>query len=106
VHHENETPLQFEDRYVNPEAAPEYLTVDFTTTTPTHYLLQVAPVWEAQYSIEASLPSAREAKLLRIKTSQPCLTVVRRTANNNAPITFVRLVHPGNRYQIEGAFKP
>ena len=106
VHHENEIPLQLEDRYVNPACAPDYLKVDFTNTTPTSYLLQVAPVWEAQYSIESSLPSAREAKLLEIKPSQPCLTVVRRTANSNAPITFARLVHPGSRYQIEGAFKP
>jgi GntR family histidine utilization transcriptional repressor len=106
VHHENEIPLQYEDRYVNPKCAPKYLAVDFTRTTPTHYLLEVAPVWEAQYSIESSLPSAREAQLLKIGRDQPCLTVVRRTANNNAPITFVRLVHPGSRYQIEGRFKP
>ena len=106
VHHENETPLQFEDRNVNPRSAPDYLEVDFTKTTPTHYLLEVAPVWEAQYSIEAGLPTAQEARLLKIKSSQPCLKVLRRTANNSAPITFVRLIHPGTRYQIEGQFKP
>lgn len=106
VHHENETPLQFEDRYVNPESAPEYLEIDFTKTTPTHYLLEVAPVWEAQYSIESGLPTAQEARLLKIKRSQPCLKVLRRTANNSAPITLVRLTHPGTRYQIEGQFKP
>jgi GntR family transcriptional regulator, histidine utilization repressor len=106
VHHENGTPLQYEDRYVNPKAAPGYLSVDFTRTTPTHYLLEVAPVWEAQYSIEAGLPTFREARALKIKRSEPCLKVTRRTANNSAPITFVRLVHPGSRYQIEGQFKP
>ena len=53
VHHENGVPLQCEDRYVNPACAPDYLSVDFTRTTPTHYLLEVAPLWEAQYSIEA-----------------------------------------------------
>ena len=51
VHLENELPLQCEDRYVNPVAAPGYLSVDFTRTTPTHYLLEVAPLWQAQYSI-------------------------------------------------------
>ncbi len=106
VHHENGVPLQYEDRYVNPVCAPDYLGVDFTRTTPTHYLLEVAPVWEAQYSIEASLPTVREAKLLRIKPHEPCLTVLRRTANRSAPITYVRLVHPASRYQIEGSFKP
>ena len=54
VHHDNGVPLQCEDRYVNPACAPDYLQVDFTRTTPTHYLLEVAPLWEAQYTIEAS----------------------------------------------------
>jgi GntR family histidine utilization transcriptional repressor len=106
VHHEDGEPLQLEDRYVNPACAPDYLAVDFTRTTPTHYLLEVAPVWEAQYSIESGLPTAREAKLLKIKPVEPCLIVTRRTANSSAPITYVRLVHPGSRYQIEGRFKP
>ena len=66
VHHENGVPLQCEDRYVNPACAPDYLSVDFTRTTPTHYLLEVAPLWEAQYSIEASAPTAQEARLLGI----------------------------------------
>ena len=68
VHHENGVPLQCEDRYVNPECAPDYLSVDFTQMTPTHYLLDVAPLWEAHFSVEAGLPSAREAKLLGLAT--------------------------------------
>ena len=106
VHHENGVPLQCEDRYVNPACAPGYLGVDFTQTTPTHYLLEVAPLWEAQYSIEASAPTAREAKLLGIARGEPCLIVVRRTVSRGVPITLARLVHPGSRYQIDGQFKP
>ena len=106
VHHENGVPLQCEDRYVNPACAPDYLSVDFTQTTPTHYLLQVAPLWEAQYSIEASAATAREAKLLGIGRGDACLIVVRRTASRGVPITLARLVHPGTRYQIDGQFKP
>jgi GntR family histidine utilization transcriptional repressor len=106
VHHENGVPLQCEDRYVNPACAPDYLKVDFTQTTPTHYLLEVAPLWEAQYSIEASAPTAREAKLLGIGRADPCLIVVRRTVSRGVPITLARLVHPGSRYQIDGQFKP
>jgi GntR family histidine utilization transcriptional repressor len=106
VHHENGVPLQCEDRYVNPACAPDYLSVDFTQTTPTHYLLEVAPLWEAQYSIEASAPTAREAKLLGIGRADPCLIVVRRTVSRGVPITLARLVHPGSRYQIDGQFKP
>jgi GntR family histidine utilization transcriptional repressor len=106
VHLENGVPLQCEDRYVNPACAPHYLSVDFTKTTPTNYLLQVAPLWEAQYSIEASMPTEQEAALLGIARKEPCLIVVRRTTSRDVPITIARLVHPGARYHLEGRFKP
>jgi GntR family transcriptional regulator, histidine utilization repressor len=106
VHHDNGTPLQCEDRYVNPAWAPEYLSVDFTRITPTHYLLEVAPLWEAQYTIEASPPTADEARLLGIGARDACLVVVRRTVSRGVPITIARLVHPGSRYQLEGRFSP
>jgi GntR family transcriptional regulator, histidine utilization repressor len=106
VHLCNGAPLQCEDRYVNPACAPGYLDVDFKQTTPTHYLLQVAPLWEAQYSIEASRPTADEARLLEIDPQDPCLVVVRRTESRGVPITLARMVHPGSRYLIEGRFKP
>lgn len=106
VHFENGLPLQCEDRHVNPACAPDYLQTDFTQITPTHYLLQVAPLWEAQYAIEAGAPTAREARLLGIAVEDPCLIIVRRTTNRGVPITSARLVHPGSRYRIEGQFKP
>lgn len=106
VHHENGVPLQSEDRYVNPACAPDYLQTDFTRITPTLYLLAVAPLWEAQYAIEAGKPTAQEARLLGITRTEPCLIVVRRTVNHGVPITLVRLVHPGSRYRLEGHFKP
>jgi GntR family histidine utilization transcriptional repressor len=106
VHHDNGTPLQCEDRYVNPVWAPDYLNVDFTRITPTHYLLEVAPLWEAQYTIQASTPTEQEAALLRIGVRDACLVVVRRTVSRGIPITIARLVHPGSRYQLEGRFSP
>jgi GntR family histidine utilization transcriptional repressor len=106
VHFDNGVPLQCEDRYVNPAAAPDYLKVDFTTKTPTRYLLEVAPLWEAQYTIEASAPTEQEARLLGIGRSEPCLVIVRRTVSRGTPITIARLVHPGSRYQLQGDFRP
>lgn len=106
VHLEDGVPLQCEDRYVNPACAPDYLSVDFTRTTPTQHLLEVAPLWQAQYSIQASVPTEQEARLLGIGKREPCLVVVRRTVSHDVPITLVRLVHPGSRYQIEGSFSP
>jgi GntR family histidine utilization transcriptional repressor len=106
VHHEDGVPLQCEDRYVNPAAAPRYLDADFTRVTPTRYLLDVAPLWEAQYTIEASRATPQEAKLLGIGGEEPCLVFVRRTVSRGVPITLARLVHPGSRYRLAGRFEP
>jgi len=106
IHHDNGVPLQCEDRYVNPACAPDYLQVDFTRTTPTQHLLDVAPLWEAQYTIEASRPTAQEAALLGVGPTEPCLVIVRRTISRGLPVTLARLVHPGTRYQLEGRFSP
>lgn len=104
VHDEDGVPLLCEDRWVNPAVAPGYLGVDFTRTSPTEYLLSVAPLWEARYSIEASRPTAEEARLLKIGADEPCLIVLRRTESKGAPVTCVRMVHPGSRHTLEGAF--
>lgn len=106
VHLENGVPLQCEDRFVNPAAAPGYLAVDFSKTTPTHYLFEVTSLWRAQYTIESSRPTAQEARLLQVAADEPCLVVLRRTFTSEAPITIARLVHPGSRYQLQGEFQP
>jgi GntR family transcriptional regulator, histidine utilization repressor len=106
VHHENRVPLQCEDRYVNPAVAPDYLDVDFTRITPTHYLFQVTDLWRAQYSIEATRATPQEAALLHIPGDEPCLVMVRRTFTRSEPITLARLVQPGSRYSLRGEFAP
>jgi GntR family transcriptional regulator, histidine utilization repressor len=106
VHFEDGVPLQCEDRFVNPAEAPLYLQADFTRTTPTHVLFESTALWRAQYHIEASRPTAQEARLLGIELDEPCLVIVRRTFSRSAPITIARLVHPGSRYTLHGEFQP
>jgi GntR family histidine utilization transcriptional repressor len=105
VHLENGVPIQYEDRYVNPAAAPDFLETDFTRTTPTHHLLQHAPLTEASYSIEACLPSAQEAKQLGIKRGEPCLAMMRRTVSGAHVASVARLIYPGTRYSFAGQFQ-
>jgi len=106
VHRENGVPVQCEDRYVSPLCAPAYLAQDFTRITPTHYLFSVTALWRAQYSIEAALATADEARWLEMPAAEPCLVMVRRTFTRKRPITLARLVHPGSRYGLEGQFAP
>jgi GntR family histidine utilization transcriptional repressor len=105
VHFEDGVAIQFEDRYVNPAAAPQYLDVDLTQVTATHYLLEHAPLTEASYSIEAALPTTVEAKALGINQSAPCLVMKRRTISGTQVASFARLVYPGVRYSFSGNFQ-
>lgn len=104
VHFEDEVALLCEDRWVNPEVVPHYLEVDLAKKTPTEYLLEVAPLWKANYSIEASHPTRAEARWLGIPADAPCLVIQRRTESKGAPVTSVRMVYPGSRHALEGAF--
>jgi GntR family histidine utilization transcriptional repressor len=104
VHLENGVPIQYEDRYVNPAAAPRYLDTDFSQITPTHHLLTEAPLTEASYSIEACLPTSAQAKYLAISVREACLAMVRRTASGPHVASVVRLVYPGSRYSFAGKF--
>jgi GntR family histidine utilization transcriptional repressor len=105
VHCENGVPILYEDRYVNPQAAPAYLEADFSQVSPTSHLLQYAPLTEASYSIEACLPSAEEAKALDIRTSDPCLVMVRRTVSGANVASVARHLYPGSRYSFSGQFQ-
>jgi GntR family histidine utilization transcriptional repressor len=105
IHMENGVPIQYEDRYVNPTAAPDYLDTDFTETSPTLHLLRHAPLTEASYSIEACLPAAPEAKALAIKRTEPCLVMMRRTVSGAHVASIARLVYPGTRYSFAGQFQ-
>lgn len=105
VHLENGVPIQYEDRYVNPQAAPAYLQTDFSSTSPTLHLLQHAPLTEASYTIEACLPTAQEAKALDIRVSEPCLVMMRRTVSGAHVASVARQLYPGTRYSFSGQFQ-
>ncbi len=100
VHSENDIPVQLEDRYVNPETAPDYLVQDFSTMTPNSYLSSVIPWTDAEHDVEAVLPAIWEAKLLAISRSDPCLAIRRKTMAGARVVSSVRLVMPGGRYRV------
>ncbi|MFB8038705.1 histidine utilization repressor [Streptomyces sp. NPDC056004] len=104
VHYEDGVPLQLEDRYVNPAFAPGYLEQDFTLQTPYTFLSKVAPLGRGEHIVEAVLASPEECAILDIGPSEPCLLILRRTWSRDALVSLARLLHPGSRYRLEGAF--
>lgn len=106
VHCENEAPIQIEDRHVLASFAPDCLDQDFAAVTPSAYLTGIAPLQEAEQSVRATLPNPAVQKRLNMQDGEPCLVIIRRTWSSGQPVTFARLHHPGDRYELTGHYTP
>lgn len=108
LHLENGRPIQLEDRYVNPQAAPGFIDQDFAAAPPSEYLFHNVShhELEIEHVVDATLPTPDQAALLGMQVGEPCLTLTRRTWTNGTPVTFAHFVHPGNRYRLGSRFKP
>ncbi|MCG9740012.1 histidine utilization repressor [Shewanella insulae] len=102
VHCEQGTPLQLEERFVNPQLVPDYLAQDFSLQTPHEYLSLVAPLTEARHTIEAVVADETQRARLQIEASEPCLQILRRTWSRQGVVSFARLLHPGSRFRLGG----
>lgn len=100
LHLEGETPIQIEERYVNPAVAPNYLAVDFSLETAHAYLSRIAPITSFEHVIEAVLPDATARRLLHLRRTQPCLRLFRRTWSDNVPVTCAWLLHSAAMYTV------
>jgi len=103
VHFENETPVQLEDRWVNPACAPAYLEQDFARITPNEHLMAAAPLQGASYTIEAQPAPAEEARLLAIAAGAPCLVLHRRTTSAGRVASVATMWHPGHLARFTGS---
>ena len=101
IHYENDVPVQLEDRFVNPAAAPDYLAQDFAAQTPNAYLTEAAPLSGSEHIVEAVMPQAWECKLLMMLRTEPCLAIRRRTWSGTCIVSTARLLYPGNRYRLQ-----
>jgi len=104
LHFENDAPVQLEERWVNPAAAPDYLGQDFTHTTPNQYLVRVAPLQRVEYRIEALTPTGDTRVHLAMNDVDPCLVLHRRTWSHGVVASVADLWHPGSRYRLTGHF--
>ncbi|RLQ20359.1 histidine utilization repressor [Seongchinamella sediminis] len=100
VHREDGVPVQWESRQVVARLAPGYLEQDFTRVTPSAFLSAVAPLTEADQTVEAVLPTAAIAAELEMDLEQPCLKIIRRTFSHRGVVSLAELIHPGDRYRL------
>lgn len=71
VHLEDDTPIQLENRYVNPRWVPNYLTSDFSLHTPNEVLVAACPITDVEHIVEAVLVDQQTADWLAIDTATP-----------------------------------
>ncbi len=104
LHFDNNEPIQVEDRYVSPAAAPGYMSVNWAQETPSSYLLREVPLESVQFTIEACAAPEEIAHLLAMATGDPALVLHRRTTSRGCLASTVAMWHPASRYSFSGSF--
>ncbi|GLR14154.1 histidine utilization repressor [Chitinimonas viridis] len=104
LHRENGLPIQLEERWANPQLAPDYLKQDYSRITPNEYLTRAAPLSRVEYRIEARRPDRTAKARLAMDKDEPCLVLHRRTYSRGLVASVANLYHPAGRYQFSGHF--
>lgn len=106
LHRADGKPHVLEERVIHLAAVPTAADEDFRETPPGDWLLQNSLWSQAEHAISAVPAEPDDARLLAIEAGEACLLIERRTWNQDAPITAVRLLYPGTRHRFVGRFGP
>jgi GntR family transcriptional regulator, histidine utilization repressor len=106
LHSASGRPFAFEERLINLATTPDAADVDFSVTVPGSWLLGSVPWTEAEHRISAAHPAPAAAKALGVPGDAACLVLERRTWRGADRITFVRLIFPGDAYDLVARFTP
>lgn len=106
LHRASGRPFALEDRLINLGAVPEAERVDFARTAPGSWLLGHVPWTEAEHRISAANVQMATATVLGIERTAACLVLERRTWRGDDRITHVRLIFPGEAYDLVARFAP
>jgi len=106
LHLESGTPFALEQRLISLGAVPGAIDESFAAEAPGTWLLQHVPWTSAQHRIRATEADRYEAKILDLRPRTACLELLRTTWRNGAPVTRVRQLFPGDRFDLVAEFKP
>ncbi|KPF68085.1 hypothetical protein IP69_11850 [Bosea sp. AAP35] len=106
LHRADGKPHVLEERVIHLATVPAAAQETFETTPPGDWLLGHSLWSQAEHAISAIPAEPDDAQLLDIKPGEACLLIERKTWNQDAPVTAVRLLYPGNRHRFIGRFGP
>lgn len=105
LHFQDDIPIQLEHRWVNSIIAPQYHLQDFLEMTPSEYLSSLAPVTEAEHTVEAIIGDEKIRQMLHLDADEAVLLLERKTWCHNQLVSYAKLYHPGSRYRLGSKFK-
>ncbi|MES0863458.1 UTRA domain-containing protein [Ruegeria sp. SCPT10] len=99
MHHADNRPFQFEERWINTDTVPHVVDQDFLTIGPNEWLLSEIPFSDAEIAFSAVPATGQLQEFLSVPPGTPLFQLERITWFQNKPVTFVRMTfHQG--YQM------
>lgn len=103
MHHADNRPFQFEERWINTAAVPHVMNEDFLTTGPNEWLLAEVPFSNAEIAFSAVPATGPLQDFLSVPPGTPLFQLERTTWFRKTPVTFVRMTfHQG--YQMRTTY--
>lgn len=93
-------PYQFEDRWINLANVPAAAEQSFEDISPNEWLIREVPYSRARHVFRAARPADHERSTLRLAPDEWVFVVERVTWLDTAAITYARLLHPADRFQL------
>lgn len=106
VHYGGERPFGFEHRIINLAEVPDAESQPFADAPPGSWLVAKVPFTEGEHRIRAEAADSETARQIDVAAGTACLVIERRTWREGEPITWVRLVYPGEKQEMIARFQP
>lgn len=100
LHYADETPYQYEDRWINLLAVPNARSEPFEQTSPNEWLVDNEPLLDAEHKFYALNATHEQAALLNILPGDALFVVERKTWSSTHTITAVKLFHQGATFEM------
>jgi len=100
LHFADGQPHQFEDRWINLATVPAAKGQSFEEISPNEWLIREVPYSRARHVFRAARPAEQERNTLRLAPDEWVFVVERVTWLEASAITYARLLHPADRFQL------
>jgi GntR family transcriptional regulator, histidine utilization repressor len=106
THFARDEPFCLELRAINLATVSGAEQQEFSRVVPGQWLLKSMPFSAATHRIRAINVAGRDARLLDVALGTACLEILRKTWIEQAWVTHVRLLYPGEFHQLVADFAP